>query len=40
MALDAAKKAALRRVFPQHNIELSCIVEDKFVVGLRRERGV
>src|SRR6266403_3347521 len=40
MALDAAKKAALRRIFPQHDIKLSCVIKDIFVVGLRRERGI
>ena len=40
MALDTAKEAALRRVFPQHDIELSRIVEDVVVIGLGSERGV
>ena len=40
MALDAAKEAALRRILPQHDIKLSCVIEDVLVVGLGRERGV
>lgn len=40
MALDAAKEAALRRVLPQHDIELSRIVENVFVIVFGSERGV
>ena len=40
MPFDTAKETALRSIFPQHDIQLSCIVEDVLVVGLGRERGV
>lgn len=40
MSLDAAKEAALRSIFPQHDIQLSCVIEDVFVVGLGRKSGV
>jgi len=40
MALDAAKEAALRRIFPQHDVQLSGVVEDIFIVCLGRERSV
>jgi len=40
MPLDTAEETALRCIFPQHDIQLSCVVEDVLVVGLGRERGV
>lgn len=40
MSFDAAKEAALRSIFPQHDIQLSCVVEDVFVVGLGRKCGI